>query len=421
MSLRNLTRIVGTLALSLSFLLIGDTSAFAVINDTKCASGGCKLTETSLSWSGVAFTTTESLHTTGASSEYCSGEDSSGAVAWTVDIGDAGGASNYDNATYTLACGGSSSTDGVALTLKIGGVYNSCYSTEVHGCDFTGLTPPSSVCGTSTYTVAGSYASGVLAVRVTLEGSTAFPSGSLRIDAPDPGGDPTGTATMTITSAETVDGFPNTYYHSLPVTSISPLTARLTVLRSDATIVCHIAAIPLSTNAISANPQDTTGIDTTPPSGSNCGFSLNPLHYLKCLFWPSSSFQQWNDLKTTAETHPPLSIAIGGITFVTGALSPDDKTVNGCDPNTRDYGTTSLGVGDCTHAASQFSTDGLTNTGGSSSVVSFDFLVQADYFMQNNVWGEAVYGLCSAAIGFAFFWKIWNMISASFGGKGSAT
>ena len=78
-------------------------------------------------------------------------------------------------------------------------------------------------------------------------------------------------------------------------------------------------------------------IPTPRPPGttnsSNCdgsGFSFNPVSWvivpLKCLFIPTSDFNQWSQFKTNAQSRPPLSVVTGASGYVNDFFSGYSNT-----------------------------------------------------------------------------------------------
>ena len=82
---------------------------------------------------------------------------------------------------------------------------------------------------------------------------------------------------------------------------------------------------PLYNTPPTVNPDGSVspgGANTSTNSRDYCGFSVNPLNYLKCLFLPSDvTFRQWDSLRQTAVQKPPVSVINGGYQFVNGIMS----------------------------------------------------------------------------------------------------
>lgn len=158
-----------------------------------------------------------------------------------------------------------------------------------------------------------------------------------------------------------------------------------------------------------------TGNDTQTSSNGNCGFSLNPFHYLKCLFEPSHSLQQWNDLKTTASTHVPFSLVLAADPYISAVFTRAGDT-NGCD----------VGSNNCPQI---FDSPTVSMVGGSSCAYDgqdtqvcadgnhVDILGAAANQMQHTTWGQILYGMLRAIIIVGALFTAWTRVSASLGGK----
>lgn len=237
-----------------------------------------------------------------------------------------------------------------------------------------------------------------------------LPSAGWTVVAPDPG---TSTGSIgTVRTSDTVDGFPNYYEGFFTLTSLSTMTARIYVgADGSGHPGCYIS-LTVSGSPLDGTPGlGDTGNDTQTSTNTNCGFSLNPFHYLKCLFEPSSSLQQWSDLENTAKTHPPISLIVGGISYISTGVSAFGDTTGhpGC------------GSGGSVPDCAAFVGPGV----GSSTNGSADLIQAACNEMTGctsdhatgTPWGEAIYYLLEAAIGGFFLFRIWALIAASFGTK----
>lgn len=269
--------------------------------------------------------------------------------------------------------------------------------------------PAYTQCASGLYTATGSYSGTTLSTRITM-GTGTFPASGFRIDAPNGGVnvDLTTTPTATITTDDAVDGYPGTYYRSVTVSSLSSLTERITALTSSTVGQCFIP-VGLINNQISSNPNDTTGADNTnPPSSTSCGFSLNPLNYIKCLFWPTQSgFTAWSSRIDTLKTEPPINVMVSGYTLINDSYS----TLTSCKD-------TAGGSGFCRNIASDpLSNNYTTFQAPDSAHTNWDPLYQAGQFMQTTTGGQVVYDLIRIGlwVGFAFF--AWSRVSAAFGDK----
>lgn len=299
---------------------------------------------------------------------------------------------------------------------------NSSPFTEVDG--FYVFSAASTACTTTSFTsVSGSYSGTTLAVRFGYAPSSK-PSGGWNVIAPDPGNN-NGTPTGVVGLNATVDGAANTYYASFTLsTAPSTMTARIWANdASDAYQNCYVS-LTLSSNAISSTPPVTgqtggndTGTDNT--QATNCGLSLNPAHWIKCLFWPETSFQQWNSLQSTAKTHVPTSLVIGGIGYVSTTeqvFQNNSTTGNACDNG--DYAASCDNVpafdGPAVCNASEAQT-GITNPDCYSA--RLNLITSAGDVIQNHAWGNILYGMMSIGVAVTGFMLCWRLVSASIGGK----
>lgn len=271
-----------------------------------------------------------------------------------------------------------------------------------------------SLCTSGTYSVSGSYSGTTFAVRAIIPANGTFPAGGFRVDAPDPGSDPTGTATMTIASTDTVDGYANTYYHSITLSTLSTLTARVSAKSSTGNTICYLS-ITLATNGVSSTPPpDTSGSgsgDTGDANGgSSCGFSLNPIHYLICLFEPSTSqLQGWSGKISDIESKPPVNIFTAGVAYVyDGANAIVCSVNNSCGPGGPQNGQ----YPDAFQAPTPC---GNSLCGDSSNKV--DLLAAAGNDVSSTTWGQVYYHICEVGIWGVFLLVAYRTIGAAVGGK----
>lgn len=217
-------------------------------------------------------------------------------------------------------------------------------------------------------------------------------------------------------TGSTVDGSPNVYFHEWTgVTAPTAMTATITAPDISGNLGCTVT-INLSNNKISQTPPDTTtGAtgDATNSSNGNCGFSLNPFHYLKCLFEPTDTMQRWHDFANTAQTHPPISVIVGGYSFVTSTFSAFTSNIQG---------TTTCATQGVTCPTVNGNEAGTFEdpTGINAGAHRTDIIAAAGDDVQNTTWGGATYKMLEYMFVLGTFIGIWRMVSHSFGGKGSA-
>ncbi|HVX09206.1 hypothetical protein [Humibacter sp.] len=85
----------------------------------------------------------------------------------------------------------------------------------------------------------------------------------------------------------------------------------------DGAILNHLPAIP-------------TGNDASGGGSDGCGFSFNPLNYLKCLFFPTSvTKNSWHTFYDALTSKPPVSVIVGGFAFFNDAYTAFQSVHNG--------------------------------------------------------------------------------------------
>lgn len=129
-------------------------------------------------------------------------------------------------------------------------------------------------------------------------------------------------------------------------------------------------------------------------AGEDCGF--NPVCYLASLFVPSDgTIGSWSTLVASAQARPPISIAVGGVTFLRTAF----------DAIGQGSGCASVGHASCHY--------GFQVMG--SSTYAFDPLTKAGDFMQGA--GSGLFVLLQAAIWVTGLFYVWHMVGRSFGAR----
>lgn len=433
---KRLSRVFVVIAMAMSPVLFFTTSAYA-LPDT-WSSGIVVSADTIATTSSITFTVTNS-----GSHNYALWEIQSNMTLASNNCGLCVGSIGYTaGQVVTITVNGSPllapgfAVTGIVLMEGCGTVaayYPSSMSGLAAGQAVCGGTPsvatnsgsPTPYCSSSSFISpagswvldSGSTTSGTVSVRFGW--IIAPPSAGWTVEYP---GDGSGMI-QNMGVGSTVDGSPNTYYGSWSgVTAHTPLTATIIAPTISGVPGCQVT-FTLSTNQITSTPPvpPDTGSDTQTSTNTNCGFSLNPFHYLKCLFEPSHSLQQWSDLKTTAQSRPPMSIIIGGITYVSDAYS----FFNGANAS----GGVCVTGGDClggnasnvpfedpTFNGAQ-DTDASNN--GSQAAHRLDLITSMGNLVQNNGWGAAGYWIISAGIWIYGLLQIWERIASSFGSKSS--
>lgn len=329
----------------------------------------------------------------------------------------------YKTLEFDVPCNGTPSCDNGATTgcevvVTMGTPPSGGWGSK-WGCTYD---PPSNYCLASdirnaagSFTLDSSGTSGALDIRFDWSLTTPpVPSSFDHWDIYFPG-DKSG-AHETMSTANTVDGSPNTYFEEWTgVTAHTPLNALIQAPDIGSHLGCQLL-ISLSSNPINKTPTDTstggTG-DTSGSGGPNCGFSLNPFHYLKCLFEPTDTMQRWNSFASTAQSHPPISVIVGGYSFVTSTFSAFTAGPQG----TANCATTGVS---CPLVEGGVGGTFADPTGINSGAHRMDIVGAAGDDVQNNTWGHATYVMLEYAFVLGTFIGIWRMVSASFGGKGSA-
>lgn len=166
----------------------------------------------------------------------------------------------------------------------------------------------------------------------------------------------------------------------------------------------NLGSIHLSSCSGAATNNTTTGTGGTATPTDNCGFSFNPLDYLKCLFFPGAgTFNQWTAFQNNVTTKPPYSVIIPAYTYVNDIVN---------------------GVGACVSSSQQTSCSGhapqSVTLPGQTSAYSFDPLSAASRSARDN----SGYGYILTVIkiflwiGFATF--VMYRISKTLGAKETA-
>jgi hypothetical protein len=409
-SRKRLSRIIAALSFLLPLLLIGQAPAFADVAGygfdslTVDSGGDVHVTlhkPSGVSWPSnpqIQFHSSElpagSVHTFGSVNFYCGTTISPCTMdIWTLPVG----------TTVSGAC--LETTTGSGPLASWGVAIPPCAG-NIHYCD-----------STSFQSAAGSFVnpsgtSGSLSIRFTW--TVTLPSGFTGWDVKFPA-DGTGFDQSFTKVGGSVDGQPNVeYYQWDGVTAHTPLTALITAPDIGSNLGCSIT-VTLSGNQISQIAPDTsTGAvgDTQTSDNPNCGFSLNPFHYLKCLFEPTDTAQEWNTFSTTAESHPPISTITSGYSYVTSTFGAFNNGFQGTT-NCSTQGIT-CPLEDGTGTTFQ------DPTGINSGEHQVDFLETASQLVQTHTWSIAMYDIIKGFIALGGFLACWNMVAASFGGKGSA-
>lgn len=257
---------------------------------------------------------------------------------------------------------------------------------------------------TCAYTASGSYSGTTLAVR--LQGVTTVPAGGWQVVGPDPGTNSPSTVTYTMGASNAVDGSAQTYYGSGTLSTDAAMTARVIALDSTGGPTCYLS-LTLSSNAIgqAATADNNPGTSADAGDGSSCGFSLNPIHYLICLFYPpASATTQWQSRINTLKTEPPLNIMVGGSQLLTDVYGSAN-----CN-----YDSTT--VGNCPGSnIPEF--QGPDGAGGANANAHADLVSAASNIVATNVWANVLYRLITISLWVGWIFWAWQRISASFGGK----
>lgn len=256
------------------------------------------------------------------------------------------------------------------------------------------ITPVNGVCSLSD--LASSYVGTTLSVRIK---SATFPSGGWKVYAPDPGAvQQNGTPTMTIGSADTVDGSPGYYYKTITVTPFTATTLRI----FDSSQTCSLGG-NIVNNQINTTPS--AGEATNPVDNTDCGSWWHiKCHFMAALhdtFVPSSSLQQWNTLEQNVQTKPPFSVMSGAAGYASTIYSDDKNLYSG--------GCSSQGV-------PSICQQGFDTPDGQSH--QFDFFTAAGDLMSSTTGGVWIYTLCRLSIWVTFSLAVWNWLSKIIGGKG---
>jgi len=187
--------------------------------------------------------------------------------------------------------------------------------------------------------------------------------------------------------------------------SSKPASLRIVYLASPG---CYVDVQIGSTLPTLGPIGDNGGEDSSPPSSSSsCGFSLNPLHYIKCLFWPSSGVMtQWSARVDSLKSHPPINVVVAGVQVVSDTL-----TVLQCPaPDPAHPNNICAGISTSTAGYSAFCDQSGTHCA--------DLLQSAGQSMQTTTGGRVIYTMLETAVWVGFAFLVWRRISASVGGKG---
>lgn len=141
-----------------------------------------------------------------------------------------------------------------------------------------------------------------------------FKPGTWSVFYPDPGNN-NGTATQTLTAANLVDGTTVNYYGAWS-SSTSPSSLRVYAVPPSGFAGCDVE----TTTILASGLNPAVGGGPAGDGSTGCGFSLNVLHDFECAFtWafddPSIS-DQWSSFSSTVSSHPPVSVVVGGVSFV---------------------------------------------------------------------------------------------------------
>lgn len=257
-------------------------------------------------------------------------------------------------------------------------------------------------------TVRASYIDGEFRIYFAI--TPPAPSQGWEVFVPDPGNGATNVYPVLQISAVMVTGATNWYGGRIDMPPPTDYTYRLQVKGNPN---CYkIGPVSLTELAVADYGDATSGEDAE--YGCN---GWNPLNYLKCLFIPKTLGQQWSELTDTAKTRPPLSIIVGGVSwmqFFYNMFKEDYETEAwraswACDSDGDGQGDGNCGAGVL---------DVKYDRDNPSHRIKFDLLGYAANFMATNptaIWFNRFVGI---VFWFAFFVWAWDRIGSSFGSRG---
>jgi hypothetical protein len=136
---------------------------------------------------------------------------------------------------------------------------------------------------------------------------------------------------------------------------------------------------------------------------NGCGFSVNPVKWMKCLFVPSDgAMQGWGDRIDSFKERPPFSIIVGGVSWISAIYGQMGCGVDG-GPGTGCYGDEDAGTF-------------VTPYGGAGMNV----IGAGSIFIQSTSGGQLAYSVVIVSLWLTCGWLIFGRVSASFGGKGGS-
>lgn len=240
-----------------------------------------------------------------------------------------------------------------------------------------------------------SYVSGDLAVLLSPSGgSTAVPAGGWRVDnpklVPDGSGNVTLPATpkLTITAADQVPGR-NAYFDHVALGSISGNTVTVSAINASGTADCWVQ-VPVS---LTVPVTSGTGTDAAGDGETDCGFSLNIAHDIKCAlcwaFCPGDSVaNEWSGLRSDFEETGPGSVAVSGAAVVGDVVTALSGIGGGADSCVHQGVTCIAPFSDGNGNALDFTSPDIVDYPGYSA---FYFVLEAVIYISASIiiWGIA--------------------------------